>query len=86
MHKTITLETELSFAEALQGILDGKWLGIRPGKNTNYVELFKPQWMNEKSPDSILRWNRSDGDSEIRSSQYMEKWYPVVVDHRTLSK
>jgi hypothetical protein len=85
MLRTITLATPLTFAEALQQLLDGKCLGIRPGANTRYVEMFKPGWMNPNSPDFMLRWHGSDDDASIRSNQYLETWFPVIVDHRALA-
>jgi hypothetical protein len=86
MLKTITLEMPLSFHEALQYLLEGKCLGIRPESNTNYVELFKPGWMSPASPDWMLRWSGSENDSDIQSNQYSEKWYPVIVDNHWLKK
>lgn len=82
--KTITLEIEMNFNDALQYLLDGKCVGIQPSNNTNYVELFMPKWMNEKSRDWMLRWHDSEDDQGIRSDQYLEEWYPVIVDHREL--
>ncbi len=84
--KTITLNQKMSFNEALQYLLDGKCVGIRPMTNSNYIELFKPGWMNPDSPDYFLRWNDSIDNSDIRSNQFLEEWYPVVVDHRTISR
>jgi len=84
MLKTITLDTPLSFQEALEHIIAGKCLGIRPGSNTGYLELHKPSYMNSACPDSFLRWNGESGDAGIRTSQYLESWYPVIIDHRTL--
>lgn len=87
MIRTITLSQEMPFTEALQAMLDGKCLGIRPAKNTNYIEMFKPHWMRAEN-EFMLRWNGSkDGESaSIRTNQYLEdKWYPVVVNHRTLA-
>ena len=82
--KTITLPQEYSFHEALNQLLAGTCLGMRPGKNLNYVELFKPAWVNERGPGSLLRWNGSDGTADIRTDQYMESWQLVVLDHRQL--
>jgi len=84
MRRTITLDTPLTFQEGLQQILDGKCLGIRPEKNTNYIEMYKPHWMNSASPDFMLRWNGSAGDADIRTNQYLERWFPVIIDHREL--
>ena len=65
-------------------MLDGKCLGIRPGNNTNFVEMYKPGWMNAQSPDFMLRWHRSENDADIRTNQFLEQWYPVIIDHRQL--
>ena len=83
MLKTLTLDTPLSFHDALQYLLEGKCLGVRPGNNSGYVELFKPRWMNQDSPDWMLRWHGTDNDSNIRSNQFLESWFPVIVDHRS---
>lgn len=85
MLKTITLDTSLTFQEALQHLMDGKCLGIRPGNNTGFIELHKPHWMNQSSPDSFLRWHGNSGDAGIRTNQYLEPWHPVIIDHRTLA-
>ena len=87
MMRTIALEQELSFQDALQAMLDGKCLGIRPdaGANTGFVEMYKPHWMNEKSPDFMLRWARSERDADIRTNQYLGTWKLVIADHRELT-
>jgi hypothetical protein len=84
-HRTITLPQEMSFAEGLQAMLDGKCLGIRPGRNTNYIEFYTPAWMRSTT-EFMLRWNGSNNtnSADIRSNQYLETWYPVVIGHRTL--
>lgn len=84
MLRTITLDTPLTFQEALQHMLDGKCLGIRPEKNTNFVEMYKPHWMSTQSPDFMLRWHRSENDMSIRTNQFLERWFPVIIDHRNL--
>lgn len=85
MLKTITLDIPLTFQEAMQYLIAGKCLGIRPGTNTGFVELYKPHWMNSASPDSMLRWHGESGNAGIRTNQYLETWYPVIIDHRTLA-
>ena len=82
--KTIVLDTEMSFNEALNYLMDGKCVGIKPTTNSNYIERYKPTWMNEKSQDYMLRWNGKDNGNGIRTNQYLESWYPVIVDHREL--
>lgn len=82
--KTITLEVEMNFNDALQYLLDGKCLGIRPINNSGYVELFKPKGINPKSPDFMLRWDSSDDNCHIRTNQFLEKWNPVIVNHKNL--
>jgi len=84
--RTITLTTPLTFTEALGKLIAGECLGIRPEKNAYYVKPFKPAWMNKESPDFMLGWESGAGsgdvDTQIRSNQYMEKWFLVVADHR----
>jgi hypothetical protein len=80
---TITLEQEYSFQDAVQAMLDGKCLGIRPGANMRYVEPFRPPWMKDKN-DVMLQWE--GGGGEIRATQFLGKWKLVVVDHRELHK
>lgn len=85
--KTITQTTPYTFHEALQKLTAGECIGIRPGANTGYVVAFRPNWMNQQSPDFMLVWNNSDPrapDAMIRSNQFLETWFLVVVDHRTL--
>lgn len=84
--KTITLDNYMSFNDALQYLMDGKCIGIRPAGNSNYIERFKPKWMNQESPDWMLRWNNSEDNQGIRTNQYFEKWFPVIVDHRELGR
>lgn len=81
---TITLEQEMTFDEALKYMLAGKCLGIRPGSNTGYIELFKPDWMNKEVKEYMLQWNGS-GDG-IRTNQYLGVWYPVIIDHRDITQ
>ena len=87
--KTITLPGEITFTTALDKLMSGECIGIRPDGNSNYVELYKPGWMSKKSPDYMLRWNGSTSDAtsdaNIRSNQYLGVWNLVIVDHRTLS-
>lgn len=87
--KTITLEPWLTFKEALQSLLDGKCIGIRPEGNANFIIKYKPIWMNEFSLDYGLCWNRSVkengiGNEMIRTNQYLENWQLVVIDHNDL--
>jgi hypothetical protein len=82
--KTITLPGEHSFQEALSQLLAGTCLGIKPGKNTSYITLYKPTWMNENSPNWLLKWAGDNNSAEIRSNQYLEPWSLVVLDHRQL--
>lgn len=82
--RTITLDQQMGFTDALQLMLDGKCLGIRPVGNTGYVTLSKPHWMSTASPDSLLKWANSEMDTQIRSNQFMGLWCLVVVDHRCL--
>ena len=86
--KTITLENELSFTDAVQHLLDGKCVGIRPKGNSNFVVKYKPHWMNQSSPDYLLCWNRSvkegKGNEGIRTDQYTSVWQPVVIDANDL--
>ena len=41
MTYTITLDTPMSFQEALQHLNDGKCVGIRPNNNTNFLVPYK---------------------------------------------
>lgn len=83
--KFITLtEQKYSFDRALRILLSGRVLGIRPENNTGFIKLYKPHWMNNKSPDHLLCWTNGnkdkDGCAEIRTNQYLEDWYLVVSD------
>lgn len=78
---TINLPAPLTFTEALQALLDGKCLGIRPGQNTHYVELWRPGWQRS---DWQLRWCGS-GEQSIRTNQFQGEWHLVIIDHRTLT-
>lgn len=85
--RTITQTTPYSFTDALKKLAAGECIGLRPGRNTNFVVAFRPHWMNQESPDFMLVWSDSDARSPnamIRSNQFMEQWFLVVVDHRTL--
>lgn len=87
--QVITLDIEMAFTEALQYLLDGKCIGIRPHGNANYIVKYKPHWMNNESPDYGLCWSRSltpDGQASnfIKSDQYLGKWSPVVIDSNDL--
>jgi hypothetical protein len=86
--RTITQTQPHTFTEALKKLSDGECIGIRPGQNTGYVVAYRPNWMNQQSPDFMLVWSTSDArspDAMIRSNQFLETWFLVVVDHRTLS-
>lgn len=86
--RTITQTTPHTFAEALKKLVEGECIGIRPGSNTNFVVAFRPAWMNQQGPDFMLVWNDCDvrsPDAMIRSNQFLETWFLVVIDHRTLS-
>lgn len=82
--KTINLPGLLSFSEALNAMLAGHCLGIRPneGTNANYVELFRPEWQRAGYQ---LRWSKGTNDQGIRTDQFTGTWALVVVDHRTLT-
>ncbi len=82
--RTITLHTEMSFNSALTYLMEGKCIGIRPGQNINYVIRYKPHWMNQESEDYMIKWNDTE-ESAIRTNQYLESWYPVIVDHREIN-
>lgn len=82
--KTIDLPEELSFPEALRSLLDGKCIGIRPDYNLNFIEMFKPHWMNPESSDYLLRWHGDGDDTGIRTNQFLGTWTLVIVDHQTL--
>lgn len=86
--KTITLELEMNFTDAVQYLLDGKCIGIKPKGNSNFIVKYKPHWMNQTSPDYLLCWNRSvkegKGNEGIRTDQYIETWQPVVIDANDL--
>tara|TARA_R110001632_G_scaffold123505_1_gene236245 strand:- start:769 stop:1026 length:258 start_codon:yes stop_codon:yes gene_type:complete len=82
--RTITLDTEMTFNDALTYLMEGKCIGIRPTTNSSYIERYKPSWMNKESPDYMLKWSGADNGNEIRTNQYLESWYPVIVDHREI--
>lgn len=76
-----TLDAPMTFHEALQALEDGKCLGIRPGANMNYLELWRPHW---KRGGWQLRWNRSESDQGVNTEQFLGEWRMVIVDHRQL--
>jgi len=81
----------MTFTEALEYLMQGKCVGIKPSTNSNFIVRYKPKWMNAESPDYMLCWNRSEhkdgrADCSIRTNQYLEEWYPVIIDHRELSE
>jgi hypothetical protein len=82
--KTITLDVEMNFTDAVQYLLDGKCIGIRPKGNSNFVVKYKPDWMNQISEEYLLCWNRTvkdgKGNESIRTNQYLKLWSPVVID------
>jgi len=82
--KITTLEKKLTFRMALQKLLDGKCIGIRPDGNLKYVVLFKPYWINKYSPDYMLMWNDTNEDSKITTNQFLGIWQLVIIDHKTL--
>lgn len=51
--KTITLPEELDFAAALQSLLAGKCLGIRPDGNAQFVVFCRPSFLKS---DFLLGW------------------------------
>jgi hypothetical protein len=84
--KTIILkELKMDFIHALQYLLNGKCIGILPGDNSNYIVNYKPTWMNKESPDYLLKWNNSKEDNGIRTDQFLDDWYPVIIDHNDIS-
>jgi len=83
--RTITLSEKYSFKDALQKMLDGECLGIKPEDNTGYIKLFKPVWMNDESVDYGLCWNGGE-DMMIRTNQFLGVFQLVVADNRELTK
>jgi hypothetical protein len=66
--KTTTLTQPLSFIEAARALERGECVGIRPGRNTNYLH----------SPGSELIWNESQCGT-CRLAQFTtDKWFLVV--------
>lgn len=86
--KTITLEEEMNFTDAVQCLLDGKCIGIRPKYNTDFLVKYKPNWMNQTSPDYLLCWNRTvkegQGTEGIRTDQYLGAWKLVIINSNDL--
>lgn len=86
--KTITLEIEMNFTDAVKYLLDGKCIGIKPQDNSNFIVKYKPHWMNQESSDYNLCWNRTvkdgKGSEGIRTDQYIGVWHPVVIDANDL--
>ena len=86
--KTIALELEMNFTDAVRYLLDGKCIGIKPKGNSNFIVNYKPHWMNQASHDYLLCWSRSvrkgKGDEGIRTDQYIGTWQPVVIDTNDL--
>ena len=86
--KVITLDIEMSFTEAFKYLSEGKCIGIRPEGNNNFIVTYQPIWMNEDSSDYQLCWSRSVkdgiGNTSIRATQYLGKWFPVVIDSNDL--
>lgn len=86
--KTITLETELNFIDALKYLVDGKCIGIKPGNNCSFLVKYNP---TNKSKDLItyyLCWEKTVEDNkcnfEIRTDQFLGIWHPVVIDTNDL--
>jgi len=88
MIRTITLETELTFADAVKHLLEGKCIGIKPKGNSNFLVKYKPHWMNENSPDYFICWNRSvkdgKGSEGVRTDQYLGVWQLEVINTNDL--
>ena len=88
--KTITLEPTMTFADALQCLIDGKCIGIRPKGNSNFIVKYHPRWMIQTSTDFVLCWNHSVkdgiGDHSIRTDQYLGTWQLVIIDSNDLSE
>lgn len=86
--KTITLENELSFTDAVQQLLDGKCIGIKPKGSINFIVKYKSNCISRSSPHYLLCWNRSvkegKGDQMIRIDQYMDTWFLVVINTNDL--
>lgn len=86
--RTITLEVQMTFNEALNYLMEGKCIGIKPKGNGSFLVKYKPHWMNKDSSDYILCWNRTYKDGEvdqgIRTNQYLDEWNPVIIDCNNL--
>jgi hypothetical protein len=85
--KTIDLPEELSFKEALTAMMDGKCLGIRPGANTGYLELYDPMFIRPTTIQNYwLRWHGSEDRLGIQATQFLEdNWHLVIMDHREIN-
>lgn len=85
---TITLDTAMNYTDALQYLIDGKCIGIKPQNNLGFIVKYKPIWMKKTSPDYQICWSRSFKDGQanegIRAEQYLGDWFPVVIDTNTL--
>lgn len=78
----------MNFSDAVQYLLDGKCIGIRPKGNGSFLVKYKPFWMNQNSPDYILCWSRSVKEGKanegIRTDQCVGSWQPVIIDSNEL--
>ena len=88
MTRTIVLDDmPMSFTEAIKYMTDGKCVGIKPKGSSTYLIPFRPQWMNSSA--FTLTWFRSmkkDGEisSIISNENYLNEWFPVILDSRHL--
>lgn len=88
MTHTITLDTPMTFLEAMQYLVDGKCVGIKPVTNSNYLVPYKPHFWNQNDKRIALAWFRSLKDNKVdttlSSESYLGEWFPVILDARRL--
>jgi len=79
--KTITLtENPMTFEQALKYLLEGKCIGIKPATYDNFLVKYRPLWMKSE-PDYLLKWNGESAVANIKTSQFLCDWFPVIINH-----
>lgn len=76
--KILTLPTPLDLLEAIKMLEAGLCLGIRPGNNTRYMRLFKPE------RGAIKFYWQDETVGTLNVEQITGQWFLVVIDHREI--
>lgn len=82
--KTITLDTGMTFTEAIQYIIDGKCIGIKPDDDIAYLVIKKGMlcWKEFNTPFGDGKGE--EDNTGVLIELYSLPWYPVVIDHREI--